>query len=201
MDLTFLRIGNVQYARSNGSYGITTLKNRHVTIRGSQVAFRFFGKSGVRHTASITDGRLASIVRRCHSLPGHELFGYIAEDGSVRDVRSSDVNAYLRDIAGCEFTAKDFRTIAGSVLALQELTHMFATTHTPTPRKSLINEAVKSVARRLGNTPAVCRKCYIHPTVINAFTVGTWPRGRRAWRRTSSQRIVESALQELLDEC
>jgi len=172
LETTLIRVGNDEYARDNRSYGLTTLHNRHVTIDGSRIEFRFRGKSGVRHDVRLKDRRLATVVRRCREIPGQELFQYIDDDGERHAVTSGDVNAYLRAIAGEEFTAKDFRTWAGTVLATLALQE-FERFDSNTEAKRNIVRAVERVAERLGNTPAVCRSCYIHPAVIDAYLEGT----------------------------
>ena len=163
LDTTFVRVGNDEYARTNGSYGLTTLRNPHATVRGSTLRLSFRGKSGVEHEVSLTDPRVALVVRRCQHLPGQELFGYVDDDGDVRDVDSGDVNEYLAEAAGGErFTAKDFRTWHGTVEAL-ELTRRACEGDA---ELSSAKHVLSAVARRLGNTPAVCRKAYIHPEVL-----------------------------------
>lgn len=170
LDVTLVRVGNAAYARDNRSYGLTTLRNRHVEVHGNTVRFQFRGKSGVEHDVSVSDPRLARIIRRCVDLPGQELFQYIDEAGDRRVVDSTDVNAYLQEIGGADFTAKDYRTWAGSVLALDLLRGRTLTNVTEARRQ--VVEAVAAVAQRLGNTPAVCRKCYVHPAVVDAFLAG-----------------------------
>jgi DNA topoisomerase I len=172
LETTLIRIGNDEYARDNNSFGLTTMRDRHARVRGTTLEFRFRGKSGIQHTVSIGDRRLAQVVRRCQDLPGQELLQYIDEEGEVRDVGSDDVNAYLREIAGEEFTAKDFRTWAGTVLALIALQE-FEAFDTQVQAKQNVVRAIESVARRLGNTPSVCRKCYVHPGVLDAYLEGT----------------------------
>ena len=182
LETTFIRIGNEKYMRDNGSYGLTTLRNKHVRVRGEHIAFEFRGKSGKEHHIELEDKRLAAIIRRCRDLPGYELFQYVDEDGEPQTVDSSDVNEYLHSIAGEEYTAKDFRTWAGTVLMAQGLQslHVAQPTVSETPAKppsktqisKNIVHAVKAVAKELGNTPAVCRKCYIHPRVIDAYMAG-----------------------------
>lgn len=172
LETTFIRVGNEEYARENRSYGLTTLQDKHADIRGETVSFEFRGKSGKVHAITLRDRRLAQIVRHCQALPGQELLQYVDDHGRVRDIDSSDVNEYLQGVAGEEFTAKDFRTWAGTILAastLQELGHF--TNHRQAKRN--VAEAVRRVASRLGNTPAVCRKSYIHPEVISAYLDGT----------------------------
>ncbi|AWV04489.1 DNA topoisomerase IB [Burkholderia sp. JP2-270] len=186
LDTTLARIGNAEYARDNASYGLTTLRKRHLTIRSGQVRLRFTGKSGVEHDVTVEDTRVSRIVRRCAELPGHELFQYLDADGTRHTVGSTDVNDYLRDAGGAEFTAKDYRTWAGSVLALALLRR--APRHGAAHAHKQIVETVRAVAALLHNTPAVCRRCYIHPAVLDAFESGELdklkgvrtPRGLRA---------------------
>lgn len=167
LETTFIRVGNEEYARQNNSFGLTTLKSRHVAVQGSRLEFRFPGKSGKNHAIRLSDRRLARLVRRCRELPGQDLFQYLDESGAPQPIDSGDVNDYLRAIAGDEFTTKDFRTWAGTLLAAQALTAPDDPA-LPTPKARAVR-ATKSVADRLGNTPAVCRKCYIHPAVFQAF--------------------------------
>jgi DNA topoisomerase-1 len=162
LDTTWLRIGNSAYARENGSYGLTTLRNRHAGVKGDAIELSFVGKSGVRHQVRVTDRRVARIVRRCRELPGQELFRYLDEHGESRAVDSADVNAWLLDASGEHITAKDFRTWHGSVLALQLTLQACAEGVAPCRPQQVL----QGVARRLGNTPAVCRKAYIHPRVL-----------------------------------
>lgn len=162
LDTTWLRIGNAAYARENGSFGLSTLRRRHAGLQGDELALSFVGKSGVRHQVRVSDPRVARIVRRCRELPGQALFAYLDETGASHAVDSADVNAWLSQAAGGPITAKDFRTWHGSVLALAEVLAA-ARAGGPGPRPA---EVVAAVARRLGNTPAVCRKAYIHPRVL-----------------------------------
>jgi len=171
METTLIRVGNEEYARQNHSYGLTTMRNKHVAIDGSTITFNFQGKSGVKHTVDITDRRIAKIVQRCQDIPGYELFQYVDKDGTQHSIDSADVNEYLREISGQDFTAKDFRTWAGSVLAC-ELLHEFEAFDSETQAKRNIVQAIKSVASRLGNTPSVCRKCYVHPAVLDSYISG-----------------------------
>lgn len=172
MDSTLIRVGNDEYAKENKSYGLTTMRRKHVKINGSELIFRFRGKSGVLHEVGILDRRLARIVRQCQELPGHELFEYLDAEGKTHTVDSADVNDYLRAISGGEFTAKDFRTWAGTVLASMSL-RQFEPFESQTQAKKNVVQAVKEVARRLGNTPAVCRKCYLHPGVLECYMAGS----------------------------
>jgi len=165
LESTLIRVGNDEYARDNGSFGLTTLRNRHVDIAGGRLRFSFVGKSGIRHEAGVEDLRLARIIKRCRELPGQELFQYLDEAGERRTLGSADVNDYLRNAAGAEFTAKDYRTWAGSVTAYRALCK--AADEVPTVRR--VVEVIKDIATSLGNTPAVCRKCYVHPAVIDAY--------------------------------
>ena len=170
LDATLIRVGNQQYAKSNKSYGLTTLRNRHADVTGNTIRFHFRGKSGVEHNIKLTDPRLARTVKRCLELPGQHLFQYLDEDGDRHTVTSSDVNAYLHELSGADFTAKDYRTWAGSALALSTLKSLRY--ETQTEAKKHLQEMVKQVSSTLGNTPAVCRKCYIHPGVMDAFMAG-----------------------------
>ena len=171
LEATLIRVGNEEYARTNGSFGLTTLRDRHVDVRGAAVRFAFRGKGGKEHVVGVRDRRLARIVRRLQDLPGQELFQYVDEAGGRRSIDSGDVNAYLHEVAGADFTAKDFRTWAGTVLAALALAEVreFAT---PREAKRNIVRAIERVAARLGNTPAICRKCYVHPEVLQAYLDG-----------------------------
>jgi DNA topoisomerase-1 len=171
LETTYIRVGNEEYARENKSFGLTTLKNRHVDFDGATIRFHFRGKSGQDHEVELHDRRLARIIRNCHDLPGCELFQYIDEFGERRCVDSGDVNDYIRSIAGDGFSAKDFRTWAGTFLATQNLVQA-GPVESQTAAKTKVAEVVKSVAARLGNRPATCRKYYIHPVVIDAYTDG-----------------------------
>lgn len=168
LETTLIRVGNDEYARHNHSFGLTTIRNRHARVRGATIHFDFRGKSGVEHEIDISDRRLANIVRKCQHLPGQELFAYVDEEGQPRDIGSSDVNDYLREITGQDFTAKDFRTWAGTALAAAALQE-FEEFDSQAAAKRNVTRAIECVARRLGNTQAVCRKCYVHPAVIDAY--------------------------------
>jgi DNA topoisomerase-1 len=172
LETSFIRVGNDEYAQENDSFGLTTLKNRHVEIEGSRLRFQFRGKSGQEHTVELTDRRLAGIVKRCQDLPGYSLFEYTGENGKVCSVESADVNRYIRQIAGDDFTAKDFRTWAGTILAIRELGAAGPGRTETEARRGVVN-AVKSVAALLGNRPATCRKYYIHPAILDAYTDGS----------------------------
>ncbi len=172
LESTLIRVGNDEYARANGSFGLTTLQDRHAHVRGRSVTFRFRAKSGVFQTVDLDDPVLARSVKLCQDLPGQTLFQYLDENGRRRRVTSNDVNLYLREIAGEEFTAKDFRTWVGTVLAAKQLRRV-APAGSTTARTRQIVAAVDEVAKHLRNTRAVCRRCYIHPGVVDAFHAGT----------------------------
>ncbi|MGN6553420.1 MAG: DNA topoisomerase IB [Verrucomicrobiota bacterium] len=172
LEVSLIRLGNDEYARENDSFGLTTMRDKHVNVSGSKMQFRFRGKSGKWHEVDINDRRIAKIVKRCQDLPGQELFQFLDDQGEVRDVRSEDVNAYLREISGEDFTAKDFRTWAGTVLAAMALRE-FERFETKAQAKKQVVAAIEAVAARLGNTPAVCRKCYVHPHILDSFLDGT----------------------------
>jgi len=191
LEATMMRIGNDEYARENKSYGLTTLRNRHVKIDGSDVEFRFRGKSGVYHDVKVHDRRLARIIGRTRDLPGQDLFQYLDDDGERHTVGSADVNDYLRTITGEDYTAKDFRTWSGTVLAALALQEFEAVDSDAQARKNVVR-AIESVAERLGNTPSVCRKCYVHPAVLDAYLDGTMLEGLRA-------RAEESLVEDLHD--
>jgi DNA topoisomerase-1 len=171
LETTLIRVGNDDYARQNKSYGLTTLKNRHVAVEGSEVRFRFTGKSGKQWSLKVKDRRVAKIIRACQELPGQELLQYLDEDGKQQDVTSGDVNAYLREITGRDVTAKDFRTWAGTVLAALALKEL-ESFDTAAQAKRNLRAALERVAARLGNTPTICRKCYVHPEVLNSYLDG-----------------------------
>jgi DNA topoisomerase-1 len=172
LEKSLIRVGNDEYAKANGSFGLTTMRNRHARVRGSRVKFEFKGKSGVRHAVDVDDRRLARIVKACQDLPGQELFEYIDDDGKRRDVGSGDVNAYLKEMTGQDFTAKDFRTWAGTVLACTALKTFDSFDSQPRAKKNVV-QAIEAVAGMLGNTKAVCRKSYIHPAVIDSYMDGS----------------------------
>jgi DNA topoisomerase I len=171
LELTLIRVGNDEYARLNRSFGLTTMRDRHATIEGSSIRFRFRGKSGATHDVELRDRRLASLVRRCQDLPGQELFAYVDGEGEVRDVSSDHVNDYLRAASGGDFTAKDFRTWAGTLLAYRALRALQPEPHRPAARRNVV-EAMRVTAERLGNTPAVARGSYVHPAVLDAYMDG-----------------------------
>ena len=188
LETTLIRVGNEEYARSNDSYGLTTMRDKHVHVSGTKVSFQFRGKSGKFHSIDVKDSRMATIVRRCRDLPGYDLFQYIDEEGKQQDVRSEDVNGYLREITGEEFTAKDFRTWAGTVLAAMALQE-FEAFDSNTQAKKNILRAIETVSERLGNTPAICRKCYVHPAVIDSYLSGTM---LDTLKQRAEQEMVES---------
>ena len=171
METTFIRVGNEEYARENHSYGLTTMRRKHVDVEGSTITFTFQGKSRVKHEIDVSDRRLATIVKRCRDLPGYELFSYLDADGEQHSIDSSDVNEYLREITNQHFTAKDFRTWAGTVLASMTLRE-FEPYESESQAKKNILRAIEAVAARLGNTPSVCRKCYVHPAVLESYMGG-----------------------------
>jgi DNA topoisomerase-1 len=171
LETTYIRIGNEEYARQNNSFGLTTLRSRHVDVKGSTVRFLFRGKSGVEVGVGVTDRRVASVIKRCEELPGQKLFQYIDADGERRTVVSDDVNEYLREASGADYTAKDFRTWAATVLAACALRDA-AGFESETEAKKKVVEAIDSVARKLGHTRAVCRRSYVHPLVIDTFMDG-----------------------------
>jgi DNA topoisomerase-1 len=172
LELTLIRVGNDEYARLNRSFGLTTLRGRHARVEGTHVRFRFRGKSGAMHEVGLRDRRLAAIVRRCQDLPGQELFAYVDDDGEIRDVGSDDVNAYIREASGGDFTAKDFRTWAGTLLAYRALRALQPEDQAPAARRNVV-EAMRLTAAHLGNTPAVARGSYVHPAVLEAYLDGS----------------------------
>jgi DNA topoisomerase-1 len=171
LETTLVRVGNEEYARANKSFGLTTLRDRHVDVSGDAMRFQFRGKGGKEHAVGVRDPRVARIVRRLQDLPGQELFQYVDDDGVRRTVDSGDVNAYLREISGDDFTAKDFRTWAGTVLCAIALAGVREFTSGRQARRN-VTRAITEVAVRLGNTPAISRKCYVHPAVVDAYLHG-----------------------------
>lgn len=190
LETTFVRIGNAEYARENESFGLTTLRERQAEVNGSTVRLRFKGKSGVPHEITLADRRIARIVQRMQDLPGEELFQYLDEDGSARAIESADVNAYLKSISGAEFTSKDFRTWGGTLLCLRALRHLPPPPSAASGRRE-VAQAVRAVAHELRNTRAVCRKCYIHPVVVETYLNGELP-------ATTRERSDHAALLALL---
>jgi DNA topoisomerase-1 len=200
LDATLIRVGNTQYARDNRSYGLTTLRNRHVEVNGSAILFQFRGKSGIEHQITVKDRRLARIIKRCLEIPGQNLFQYLDENGERHTISSSDVNAYLQTLTGADFTAKDYRTWAGSALALAVLRELQWESEADAKRH--VVEMVKNVARQLGNTPAVCRKCYIHPAVVDGFMQGALaelPRSRGRKRLRAEEVALAVLLEKLIE--
>lgn len=202
LEKTFIRVGNDEYARANRSFGLTTMRDGHVKISGSTVRFSFRGKSGVGHALTLDDRRLAKIVKQCRDLPGQELFQYKDETGAVVDIGSGDVNAYLKEITGEEFTSKDFRTWAGTVLAAQLLREYEHVDSQARAKKNVV-AAIEQVAKQLGNTRAVCRKCYVHPAVIDAYLDGsmlkTMAQRARAVKAVGKLTAAETAVLGLLE--
>ncbi len=196
LDFTHLRVGNVEYAKANKSFGLSTLLDRHVTFTRGAVKLKFRGKSGVRHERVISDARLARVVRQCRDLPGQDLFQYRQASGRPKPIGSADVNRYIRKAAGAEFTAKDFRTWAGTVKAAAKLSAL-PQTATKAATERAVCGVIKEVAHELGNTPAVCRKSYVHPTVLGAFAGAGFPEARARGRLSAAEarvlRVLESA--------
>ncbi|MES2308221.1 MAG: DNA topoisomerase IB [Verrucomicrobiota bacterium] len=201
LEMTLIRVGNDEYARTNHSYGLTTLQDRHFKMKGKTPKFSFVGKSGKKHEIELRNSRLISIVKKCRDLPGQELFQYVNAHDQVVDVTSTDVNQYLHEIAGVEFTAKDFRTWAGTVLAFKFLRE-FVQVSSKKEAKSNLIQAIENVARLLGNTPSICKRCYIHPHVLNTYLKGSFHRyaEKRGTSNRSHSRLSadESALLSFL---
>jgi DNA topoisomerase I len=172
LETTLIRVGNKEYVKQNNSFGLTTLRDQHVDVEGSRLRFEFRGKSGKEHSVEIQDRRLARIVKQCRDLPGQRLFQYLDENKERQSVSSEDVNAYLRETTGDDFTAKDFRTWGGTVLALSALLEAGSCCESEREANKAVVEAVKRVAGQLGNRPAICRKYYVHPVVIQTFLAG-----------------------------
>jgi DNA topoisomerase-1 len=207
LERTLIRVGNDEYARDNGSFGLTTLRRRHVTVSGAKLRFEFRGKSGIAHSVAITDRRIARIVQRCQELPGQELFQYLDDEGRRQSVDAGDINDYLRRITGRQVTAKDFRTWAGTTLAAIALRQLGAFTSEKKAKANIVS-AIDEIAKRLGNTRAVCRKYYVHPAIIEAYmdgvTIPPTPDGDARPLRTTNGpaglRRDEIAVIELLRE-
>ncbi len=196
LETTLIRVGNEEYARTNKHFGLTTMRNRHVKVKGTTIQFSFRGKSGVDHTIELQNPRLARVVHQCQDLPGHELFEYLDEEDKPHTIDSADVNAYLQEISGQPFTAKDFRTWAGTVLAAMALRE-FESFDTEAAAKKNIVSAIESVAERLGNTPSVCRKCYVHPAILEAYVDGSM---LEALRKRAEDELTSKHLAELKPE-
>lgn len=190
LEKTHFRVGNEEYVKANGSHGLTTLRDRHVKVRGRRIQFEFRAKSGIQQAVELNDARLARAVRACQDLPGQVLFQYEDENGAIRAVSSSDVNDYLREASGGEFTAKDFRTWAGTLAAAKELDTFDPPSSLTAGNRSIV-EAVDRVAEALGNTRSVCRKCYIHPAVFDAYQAGLTI-GRIAARKPASKKLRDA---------
>jgi len=196
LERTMIRVGNREYRRANGSFGLTTLLDRHVQIEGDSIRFRFRGKGGKLHDVALADPRVARLVRNCQELPGSQLFQYVDAEGQRQDVGSADVNEYLRSVMGEAFTAKDFRTWAGTVLAAEALREV-APSPSRTGAERDVVTAIEAVSGVLGNTRAVCRRCYVHPAIIETFLDGGLERALRASlrrRRVDGLRRMESAV-------
>ncbi|MDR7048533.1 DNA topoisomerase-1 [Duganella sp. 3397] len=187
LEATMMRIGNEEYARENKSFGLTTLRERHVRLDGTKVEFRFRGKSGVNHSVQVQDRRLANIIRRTLDLPGQDLFQYVDDDGNPHTVGSADVNEYLQSIAGEDYTAKDFRTWSGTVLAAVALLEYEKFDSEVQAKKNVV-AAIEAVAKKLGNTPTICRKCYVHPAVIETYLSGAM---KTALRKRAQQQLQD----------
>jgi DNA topoisomerase-1 len=195
LDRTYVRVGDERYRRDNGSFGLTTLRTRHVRVSGDRIRLRFRGKSGKEHDLSLSDKRLARVVRRCLDLPGYELFQYV-EDGATRPLCATDVNDYLQELTGAEYTSKDFRTWGATVIATVLLTR-FGLPGAVAERTKTVNRALRAAAHALGNTLAVCRKSYVHPGVVDAYLADALP-PRRIRNRTPGLRAGERRTLALL---
>jgi len=189
LERTLIRIGNEDYARYNGSYGLTTLRSRHVVVDGTELRFTFKGKGGKTWQLRLQDRRIARVIRSCQELPGQELLRYRDRDGTLHDLSSADVNTYLRDITGCAITAKDFRTWAGTVLAARALAALPGA-DSPAAAKRSIKAAIEHVATKLGNTASICRKCYVHPAVVACYLAGSL---ERVLRHSTPEQVGEPA--------
>jgi DNA topoisomerase I len=172
LEVSLIRVGNEEYAKENNSFGLTTMRNRHVAVKGSTVKFQFRGKGGKKHSVEVSDKRIARVVKKCQELPGQELFEYEDPEGEIRTIGSEDVNEYLQRVTGQPFTAKDFRTWAGTVLAAIALSKMEEVDSQALAKRNVLT-AIEAVAQLLGNTAAICRKCYIHPAVTTSYLNGT----------------------------
>jgi len=191
LETTLIRVGNEEYAQQNGSFGLTTMRDQHVKVKGPKIQFAFRGKSGIKFALDLNNRRLAKIVKRCQDLPGQELFQYIDDDGAQRSVDSNDVNEYLREITQMDFTAKDFRTWAGTVLAAMALREIEEFDSKAQAKRNIVR-AIETVAKKLGNTRAVCRKCYVHPGVVNSYLDGSLV-------QTLGQRVKKEMAESLND--
>ncbi|HEY0866532.1 MAG TPA: hypothetical protein VGE01_04105, partial [Fimbriimonas sp.] len=191
LEHSLIRVGNEEYAKENKSYGLTTLRSRHIRVSGSAIEFRFVGKSKIRHEVQLQDRRLARVVRRLQELPGQELFQYLDNDGRRCTVTSQDVNNYLKSISGATFTAKDFRTWAATVLCMTSLA-LEEVPQTKKQAKATVANVMREVANRLGNTPTVCRKSYVHPAVLDSYAKGTLRQIVRR-RKADAESFLEDA--------
>lgn len=197
LEQTFIRIGNEEYARENKSFGLTTMQDRHVDVKGSTARFRFRGKSGIKHEVDITDRHIAKTISKLQDLPGQELFQFVDDEGEVRDITSQDVNDYLREITKQEFTAKDFRTWAGTVMAAMALSAV-GEFETKKQAKANIKDAIHAVSKILGNTPAICRKCYVHPAVLETYLDGKAIEGlKKKTEETLAENLVDLRSDEI----
>ena len=194
LERSFIRVGNEEYARENKSFGLTTMQDRHVDVKGSKLRFRFRGKSGRQHEVDVTDRRIARIVSNLQDLPGQSLFQYVDDEGKVRDITSQNVNEYLREITGEDFTAKDFRTWSGTVLAAIAL-NAAGEFETKKQAKANIKNAIEAVAKVLGNTPAICRQCYIHPAILETYLNGDSIDGLK---QETAKELAQSAVLKFL---
>lgn len=198
LETTYIRVGNEEYVEENGSFGLTTLRNQHVQILGNVLKFRFRGKSAQRHEITIEDPRLARILRKCKDIPGSALFQYLDENGEPQTIDSGDVNDYLREISGGDFTAKDFRTWGGTCLATSFLLAKCAEQTSDQTTKAALVDVVKEVASKLGNKPATCRKYYIHPSVLECYSSGSLRSLAERFRDSRSNYLYERLVLSLL---
>jgi DNA topoisomerase-1 len=198
LETTYIRVGNEEYAEENGSYGLTTLRNQHVQILGDVLKFRFRGKSGQRHEIKLQDPRLARVLRKCKDIPGSPLFGYLDENGEAQTIESGDVNDYLREISGGDFTAKDFRTWGGTCLAASFLLAKCTDADGDETTKAALVDVVKEVASKLGNKPATCKKYYIHPALIECYSSGGLAKLSEKFRESQSEYVYEQIVLTLL---
>ena len=198
LETTYIRIGNEEYAEENGSFGLTTLRNQHVQILGSMLKFKFRGKSAQRHEITIEDRRLAQVVKRCRDLPGSSLFQYLDDEGQPQTIDSGDVNDYLHEISGAEFSAKDFRTWGGTCLAAEFLLQRCAAAGGDQHTKTELVEVVKEVASKLGNKPATCKKYYIHPSVLECYQAGSLAQLAEKYREGHRAELYDRMILALL---
>jgi DNA topoisomerase-1 len=198
LETTYIRIGNEEYAEENGSFGLTTLRNQHVQILGGMLKFKFRGKSGQRHEIVLEDPRLARIIRRCKEIPGSALFEYLDDEGKPQTIESGDVNEYLREVSGAEFTAKDFRTWGGTCLAASFLLEKCASQEGDVATKQMLVDTIKDVASKLGNKPATCKKYYIHPAVMECYSAGKLREFAEKYRDARSNYSYEQIVLALL---